>query len=148
MRVAGEIDGDPVDGEREVGAVIEVEPAQEVLVRLAVARVLGDDHAGNGFFEQLPTAEQRQIREVSLADGALRGALGRPQELLGAPVYHDLGHLGRRRRCPGRNQRDGLGRRELLRPHRCLPAGDQPHRHDGETVARTHGKVAPHNTTI
>ena len=82
VRVAGQVHRHTVDREREVGAVIEVEPAQEVLVRLAVPRVLGDDHAGDGL-EQLAAAEQRQILEVDLADGPLRGADGVPQQILG-----------------------------------------------------------------
>ncbi len=65
-----------VDVGREVGAVVEVEAAQEVLVRLAAARVLGGDQAGDDF-EQLGHAEQGAHGQVGAADGALarRGRL-------------------------------------------------------------------------
>ena len=37
------------DEAREVGAMVEVEAAQEILVRLAITAVLGDDHTGHEF---------------------------------------------------------------------------------------------------
>jgi hypothetical protein len=43
--VAVRVDGRVVDEERHVGAVIEVEPAREVLLRLAAARVLHGEEA-------------------------------------------------------------------------------------------------------
>ena len=67
MRVGRQVHRHAVDGEREVGAVIEVEPAQEVLVRLAVARVLGDDQPGHGL-QELAATEERQVLEVVVAD--------------------------------------------------------------------------------
>ena len=45
--VAAEVDGEAVDEERDVGAVIGVEPAQEVLLGLAAALMLADHEAGN-----------------------------------------------------------------------------------------------------
>ena len=43
------VDGHAVDPDREIGAVVKVEAAQEILVGLALAGVLGDDQAGHGF---------------------------------------------------------------------------------------------------
>lgn len=43
VRVAPQVDGQPVDEEGEVGAVVGVEPAKEVLLGLAAALVLVDD---------------------------------------------------------------------------------------------------------
>ena len=45
--VAAEVDGEAVDEERDVGAVIGVESAQEVLLGLAAALMLADHEAGN-----------------------------------------------------------------------------------------------------
>ena len=47
VRMRGHIDRDAVHARREVGAVVEIEGTQEVLVRLAVAAVLRDDQARN-----------------------------------------------------------------------------------------------------
>jgi len=49
VRVGAHIDRHLVDGDCEIGTVVEIEPAQEVLVGLAVAAVLGDDQARNDF---------------------------------------------------------------------------------------------------
>src|SRR5450631_2030331 len=62
MGVRGQVDGHAVHGEGEVGAMIQIESAQEILVRLAIAGVLGDHEAGNGLHD-LATAEQgRSLR--------------------------------------------------------------------------------------
>jgi hypothetical protein len=47
--VGRQVDRYVVDLDREVGAVIEIETAEEPLVRFARAAVLRDDHAGNRF---------------------------------------------------------------------------------------------------
>ena len=47
VRVGRQIDRHAGNKCREVGAVVKVETAQEVLIGLAFARVLGDDHAGD-----------------------------------------------------------------------------------------------------
>ena len=78
----------------EIRAVIQVESAQKVLIGLAVTRVLGDHHPGDRL-QQLPAPEQRQVLEVLFADRSLRRADRAPQQSLGAPVHHHLGHLGR-----------------------------------------------------
>ena len=55
--VGGEVHGNPVDGGRKIGAVVEVEAAHVILVGFAVAGVLGDDHARDGF-EDFSWAQQ------------------------------------------------------------------------------------------
>ncbi len=69
--VAHRVDGRPVDEDREVGAVIEVEAAQEVLLRLAPSRVLHReeprDHLEHPF-----GAEPRAKREFVLARRRIR----------------------------------------------------------------------------
>ena len=45
--VATEIDGEPVDEEGDVGAVVGVEAAQEVLFRLATSLMLADHQPGD-----------------------------------------------------------------------------------------------------
>ncbi len=52
MAVRTQIPGGPVDDRREVRAMIEIEPPQEVLVGLTAAGMLNRHHAGHGF-EQL-----------------------------------------------------------------------------------------------
>ena len=72
VTVSHEIDRLAVHRDREVGAVVEIEAADEILVRLAVARVLGDDDAGH-HLEQLAAAEDRPGGEFLLAGLAFRG---------------------------------------------------------------------------
>ncbi len=60
----------------EVGAVIEIEAAQEILVRLAVAAVLRDDHSGN-VLEHFARPQHRPRLDQLRGDGALaRGVRG------------------------------------------------------------------------
>ena len=62
----------PRDRRREVGAVIEVEAAQVVLVGLALAAVLADDDARYGF-EDFAGAHDRPCIELARRDRALAG---------------------------------------------------------------------------
>ncbi len=66
--------------------MVEVETAHEELVRLAVAGMLGDDHAGDGL-EQLPLTQQRAQAQVSRADMSLRRGRCHPAQVIHAP--HD-----------------------------------------------------------
>ena len=63
VRVRRHVDRRAGDGHREVAAVIEVEPAQEVLVGFPLAAVLRDDHAGHGL-EHLGLAHERAHVEL------------------------------------------------------------------------------------
>ena len=76
----------PCHRRREVGAVIEIEAAQIVLVGLALAAVLADDDAGDRF-EDVAGPHDRARVELSRGDGALARGLGDADEIL----------LGRRR---------------------------------------------------
>ena len=49
VRMGAHVDRHVVDRNGEIGAVVEIEAAQEILVGLAVAAVLGDDQAGHDF---------------------------------------------------------------------------------------------------
>jgi len=65
---------------QEVGPVVEVEAAQEVLVRLPRAAVLGDDHAGHEL-EHVGWTQRRAGLDLALADAALRRRGRRAEEL-------------------------------------------------------------------
>ena len=69
------------DGRREVGAVIEVEAAQVVLVRLSLAAVLADDHARHGL-EHFARAHDRPRVELPRRDRALARRLRDADEIL------------------------------------------------------------------
>ena len=49
VRVRAHVDRHVVDVDREIGAVVEIVAAQEILVGFALAGVLRDDQAGHGF---------------------------------------------------------------------------------------------------
>ena len=75
VRVRGHVDRHALESRLEIRAVIEVEAANEVLVRLPVARVLRDDEAGHGL-EQLALARdwaEAQVRGADVALGSRRG---------------------------------------------------------------------------
>ena len=74
--------GMPATRRREVGAVIEVEAAQVVLVRLALAAVLADDDARHGF-EHFAGAHDRPRVELPRRDRALARRLRDADEVLG-----------------------------------------------------------------
>src|SRR5882672_10753188 len=73
--VARQIERHAVDMDREVGAMVEVEAAQEILIRLARAAVLGDDHAGDDL-QHLAGPQQRPVLELLVVDGSLAGRVG------------------------------------------------------------------------
>ena len=59
MGMAGHVDGNVVHAHRQIGAVIEIKAAQEILVGFSAARMLGDDHAGN-FLHHFGGTQQRR----------------------------------------------------------------------------------------
>ena len=85
MGMAGHVDGDLVHAHRQIGAVIEVKAAQEILIGFPAARMLGDDHAGN-FLHHFGGTQQGAKRQVGGAYHALVGGLGDAGKILGAPV--------------------------------------------------------------
>ena len=84
--VGARVDRDAVEVGGEVGAVVEVEAAQEELVRLAGAGVLGGDQAGHGL-EQLADPVDGAQLEVEPADAPFRGRVRLPD--LGLPTSVD-----------------------------------------------------------
>ena len=69
VRVRGHVHRDSIEVHRDVGAVIGVEPAQEDLIGLASALVLGEDQAGNDAKDVAGRAARPQ-EEVLVADDA------------------------------------------------------------------------------
>ena len=96
------------DRRGEVSAVIEIEAAQVVLVRLALAAVL-TDHDTRHRLEDFAGAHDRARVELACRDGALAGGLRDPDQVL------------RRRRCIGE-----VGEGRLAR-HRDVGAEDEVH---------------------
>ena len=115
MTVRRHVERHAVERDCEVCAVIELEPAQLVLIGLALAAVLRDDEAGNGGLERLARPAERDGVDLlagreEFARGALRGV-----ELL-------LGLLNSRlilRRGCGRRGLGRRGRRRRRRRARC-----------------------------
>ena len=71
MRVGGHVERNAVDGAGEIGSVVQVVAAQEILVRLAVTRVLRHHHARNGL-QHFAGSQQWQISETIAQNHALR----------------------------------------------------------------------------
>ena len=92
MAMGGHVDRHAVDAGSEVGAVVEVEAAQEVLVGLAVARVLGDDQAGHEL-EHFAGAQGRAALQQLAVDHALRGGV-RSADSIVVVAALDLDTLG------------------------------------------------------
>ena len=72
VRVRRHVHRSAGDGHGEVAAMIEIEPAQEILIGFSLSAVLGDDHAGDGL-EDLALAHERPHLELFARDGALAG---------------------------------------------------------------------------
>jgi hypothetical protein len=83
VAVRAEVDRHVVDRQREVGSVIEVEAAEEILVGLAATGMLGGDQARR-CLEQLTGAKQRSDLDVRPGDAALARRAGRADPLLAA----------------------------------------------------------------
>ncbi len=128
-----------VDEAGEIGAVIEVEAAQQVLVGLALAGV-HRDHQARHALEQLADAEDRAKLDLLAGDRALAGRLGRAQQVRPRGGDHDFRHgiaarfrlgLGRRLRAGRRGcrslrqRRAGADDRRGAGEQRCEPAAHQ-----------------------
>ena len=114
VAVRGEIDRDAVHEDGEIGAMIEVEAAQEVLVGLPRAAVLRDDDAGDGL-EDFGGARQRAAGELLTAHGALGRGIGDAEQIVGAPGNGDFRHAhdgGERGRGVGLRERSVGGDEE------------------------------------
>ena len=117
VAVRAHVDGHAVDGDGEVGAVVEVEAAQEVLVGLAFPAVLGDDEAGCGL-EQLSRAVDGAGLELGGQHHALACRLRLADRVGGGVDRLDRIRIRARRLRRGRGL--GCGRpRGLLLGLRC-----------------------------
>ena len=126
--MGGHVDRHALDARREVGAVVEVEAAQEVLVRLAVPGVLGDDQAGH-HLEQLADPQQRPRRQLLAEHRALARRAGLPGQHDPVRRDHDLLEVGARqaggfRRCPAGKCRRGDRCRRAAPKQPAIPAHD------------------------
>jgi hypothetical protein len=83
-----EIERHSVQPRLEVGSVVEVEAAHEVLVRLAVARMLRHDHPRHRL-QQLAFARDRAEPELGGADAARRGAHRHAAKVVAAAHHFD-----------------------------------------------------------
>ena len=98
----------------EVGAVVEVEAAQEILVGLAVAAVLGDDEARHDL-EHFAGAQDGAILQLLDKHRSLAGGVHLARELLAARRNGDLiqarsGNSARRGAKPGAQAADNTNR--------------------------------------
>ena len=130
VSVRGHVERHALDARLEVGAVIEVEAAHEVLVRLALARVLRDDDAGHRL-QQLALARDRPRAEIRRADAPFRrAARGADQVVEAADDLHGVDEA--RARAVPRTRRWPRG--ALLRVERAHAArerGRETHGPDG-----------------
>ena len=82
-----------VDEGGEVGAVVQVEAAQEVLVRLTVAAVLGDDHPRHEL-QHLGLAQDRAALDQLGVHHALAGGIGRADRIVVVALHRHGGQFG------------------------------------------------------
>ncbi|MNS56631.1 hypothetical protein D3C72_894940 [compost metagenome] len=76
VRMRAHIDGHAIDIGGEIRAMVEVKAAQEILVGLAVAAVLGDDQPGHEF-QQFARAQGGPVDNQLSSDDALAGRIRR-----------------------------------------------------------------------
>ena len=72
MAVRRHVERDTVEERREVGAVVQIEPAHEVLIGLTAARVLRDDQTRNRL-QDLARTKERTLPQLHRARHADRG---------------------------------------------------------------------------
>jgi hypothetical protein len=80
VRVGRQVDGDAVDRAGEIGAVIELEATQVILVRLPLAAVLADDETGD-VFENLARPQDRLVDDLRLVDRPFGACRRSPDEV-------------------------------------------------------------------
>src|SRR5579872_2979670 len=88
VAMARQIDRHPVDMDCEIGAVIEIEPAQEILIGLAAAAMLGHDYARN-HLEDFGRSEERAILQLVFLHGALACGVGLSGKTLLVRSHYD-----------------------------------------------------------
>ena len=105
MRVRAQVDGNAVQGGGEVGAVVEVEAAQEILVRLSRAAVLRDDQPWHQL-QHLAGPEDGAVLDQLPVDPSLARRVGSADRILVVSFDVDVLHVagigrGLRARQPG-----------------------------------------------
>jgi len=100
MSVARKIHRHSVHVHGEVGAMVEIEAAQEVLIRLSGAAVLRDDHAGNDL-QNFRRPQQRPVLELLFVDRSLARRVGFARQAFLVRVHYD-------RLAPGQSCRERL----------------------------------------
>ncbi len=90
MSVRRQIDGNAVEKAGQVSAMVEVETSKKILVRLAVAAVLGDDDSGHGF-EHFPGTADGAFLELLSSNGPLRRSIGDADHAVTAFFHYYLG---------------------------------------------------------
>src|SRR5262249_5441833 len=88
MRVGGQDERRSVEEHREIGAVIEIETAEKILVRLPAAGVLGEDDSRDGLGDSA-AAQNRAIAELLPAGGPLRRRLRNAEHVV-PPTFDDI----------------------------------------------------------
>ena len=88
------IDRHAADISGEIGAVVEVEAAQEILVRLAVAGVLGDDQAGH-HFQRFAGAQDGHGEQALAGDHAFAAGRGDAFQIFSPGPHLDRRKFGR-----------------------------------------------------
>ena len=80
MAMGRHVDGHAVDFDGEIGAVVKIEAAQEILVGLTLSGMLGDDQAGHDL-QRLAGPQERHGVHLCAADahGAGGGGLQRSE---------------------------------------------------------------------
>ena len=108
MAMRRHVERHAVEERREVGAVVQIEPAHEVLIGLTAARVLRDDQTRDRL-QDLARAEQRTLPQLHRARHADGGRIGDPKQAVLPAHDDDLTQRLRRR----------------IRPHRQGGGGDE-----------------------
>jgi hypothetical protein len=121
MAVAAHVDRHAIHKPGEIGAMIEVEAAQEILVGLALTRMLSSDNAGH-ILHQFTGAGYWLILEIAVPDGPLAGA-GRDADLRQGAAINDDRRVRQGRllgRSDGHYQHNAAPAQHLSKPLRIF----------------------------
>ena len=94
--MSAHVERHPLQADAEVRSVIEVKAAQEVLVRLSAARVLGDHHPRDRL-QDLPAPHEWPRHEVTRGSPPLGGAVSDAEQVIRLPINDDFLQLHRSR---------------------------------------------------
>jgi hypothetical protein len=83
VRVRAHVDRHAIHAGQKVGAVVEIEAAQVILICFARAAMLSDDDAGNGL-DDFAGAQEWPQRDLGVANGAFIRGVGNIEQAVGA----------------------------------------------------------------